>query len=411
MTRTDDPAFEELLPRPNGAFDHALRALWSLDPAIHFLNHGSFGAAPRYVQMAQSQWRDAMEQEPVRFMVDILPGELSSAAARLAEFLGASPSTLAFVENATAGVNAVLRSIRWQAGDRIVLANHSYPAVKNTARFLAARHGLVVIEADVPWPLSGPDALVDAYAHALSGGARIAIVDHVFSPLATVTPLDAIVSLCQTRGIPVLVDGAHAPGMMPLSLKRLGDQGVQWYVGNAHKWLCAPKGCGFIVATPDGQRDLHPAVISNYFGEGFEREFSWTGTGDPSARLAVTAALTFIERLGRERYQAALRTLAHEAAVQIADAWGVTPGAPLELFAGMVTLPFPVDEPGDEESAARWRLKLLRDYQIEVPVLAINGRLWVRISAQVYNECADYQALADVFKHRTVRDSVVPAKN
>ena len=386
-----------LLPKNNAAFGHTLRDLWSLDPTIHFLNHGSYGATPRHVQAAQSHWRDVMEQEPVRFMVDILPGALAAAAARLANFVGAAPSTLAFIDNATAGVNAVLRSMQWKPGDRIVLANHAYPAVKNTVRFLAARHGLTVVEAQIPWPLTDSQVLIDAYAVALDAGARIAIVDHISSPLAVVTPIEEIVRICRTRGVPLLVDGAHAPGMLPLSLAALGEMGVDWYVGNCHKWLCAPKGCGFIVATPEGQRDLHPAVISNFYGEGFQQEFAWTGTGDPSARLAVTAVLDFIEALGVQRYRDALRVQARAAATQIADAWRVAPGAPAEMLAAMVTLPLPVDEPANAVSLARWRLKLLREHNIEVPVINIVDRLWVRISAQVYNELSDYAALARVF--------------
>lgn len=386
-----------LLPRPNAPFGHDLRHLWSLDPAIHFLNHGSYGATPRYVQAAQMRWREEMEREPVRFMVDTLPEALRQAGARLAKFVGATPSRLAFVENATAGVNAVLRSIDWRTGDRIVLANHAYPAVKNTVRFFAERHGLAVIEAQVPWPLATAGALVDAYARALAGGARLAIIDHVFSPLAVVTPLEPLVSLCHALGTAVLVDGAHAPGLLPLSLDALGDAGVQWYVGNCHKWLNAPKGCGFIVATPEGQRGLHPAVISNYFGEGYEREFAWTGTGDPSARLAVTAALEFIEALGVERYRDGLRALAREGADCIAQAWRVRPGAPDEMFAGMVALPLPAKDPAGVEDAARWRMILLGKHNIEVPVNVIDRALWVRISAQVYNERDDYEKLAAVF--------------
>ncbi len=391
------PLPAKLLSSQTAPFGHSLRSLWSLDPAIHFLNHGSFGATPRFVQAAQIRWREELEYEPVRFMVDILPDALRVAAARLARFVGASPSRLALVENATAGANAVLRSMRWNAGDRIVLANHAYPAVKNAASFLAERHGLHVIEANVPWPLAGSEALIDAYAAAIKAGARIAIIDHIFSPLAVVTPIEAIVQLCRERGVQVLVDGAHAPGMLPLSLDALGDMGVDWYVGNCHKWLCAPKGCGFIVATLAGQRDLHPAVISNYFGEGFETEFSWTGTADPSARLAITAALEFIEALGVDRYRSALRDQTRAAAVHLANAWGVEPGAPADMFAAMVTLPLPVTEPGSKEAAARWRLKLLQEHNIEVPIHAINGRLWVRVSAQVYNELSDYDALAKVF--------------
>jgi len=390
---TTSPA-ESLLPRADCPFGHALRPLWSLDPAIHFLNHGSYGATPRHVQAAQTQWRTLMEVEPVRFMSDLLPDALRAARDRLAAFVGATPSRLALIENATAGVNAVLRSINWQAGDRIVLANHAYPAVKNTVHYLAERHRLTVVEAQVPWPLSDGQQIVDAYDHALEGGARVAIIDHIFSPLAVVTPLAPLIARCRAQGTAVLVDGAHAPVLLPLTLDALG---ADWYVGNGHKWLCAPKGCAFLYATPEAQRGLHPAVISNYHGEGFEREFAWTGTGDPSARLAVTAALDFIEALGVERYRQALTVQAREAATCIAAAWGVAPGAPLELCASMVTLPLPVDEVASAEAAARWRLKLLNENRVEVPVIAVDGRLWVRISAQVYNELADYQVLAGVF--------------
>ncbi len=383
------------LPAPNAAFGHSLRPLWSIDPSVHFLNHGSFGATPRHVQAAQTSWREAMELEPVRFMVDTLPGALAAAAARLATFVGASPASLAFVDNATAGVNAVLRSIDWQRHDRIVLANHAYPAVKNTAHYLAKRYGLIVIEAEIPWPISSPAEVVDAYAAALSGGARMAIIDHVFSPLAMVAPVDALIAHCRARGVAVLVDGAHAPGMLPLSLS---DLDAEWYVGNCHKWLCAPKGCGFIVANADGQRDLHPAVISNFYGEGFAREFSWAGTADPSARLSIPAALDFIEALGVARYRDALQHDARAAAAYISTAWGVAAGAPPDMLAAMVTLPLPIDDVATPQSAALWRSKLLAEHHIEVPVMALNGRHWLRISAQVYNDMSDVAALVEAFR-------------
>lgn len=154
---------DKLLPPPNTSFGHPLRGLWSLDPGIRFLNHGSFGAVPRHVLAAQARWREAMEREPVRFMVDELPGALLAARVRLAGFVGAVPQRLTFVDNATAGANAVLRSLRWQAGERIVIADCAYPGVKNAARFIAERHGLEVIEARVPLPLPGPEALARVY--------------------------------------------------------------------------------------------------------------------------------------------------------------------------------------------------------------------------------------------------------
>lgn len=385
------------LPTKSEPLGRGLRRFWSLDPNVCFLNHGSFGATPRSVQDTQARWRGELEAEPVRFMVDVLPDALRAASNRLAQFVGATPANLAFVENATSGVNAVLRSIHWKAGERIVVANHAYPAIKNTARYLAARYGLTVVEADIPWPLTGADAIVEAYSRALANGARVAIIDHIFSPLAVVTPLAEVAAVCRKQGTQMLVDGAHAPGLLPLSLDVLGDMGVDWYTGNCHKWLCAPKGCGFLYATPEAQRDLHPTVISNFYGEGFEQEFAWTGTGDPSARLSVPAAIDFIEALGDERYRAALFAQAREGAARLTDAWQVRAGAPLECFASMVTLPLPVDTAANAQSAAQWRRTLLHEHGIEVPVLVINDQLWVRISAQVYNEASDIERLAAVF--------------
>ncbi len=414
---------ENLLPSPNTPFGHALRPLWSLEPGIHYLNHGSYGAAPRYVQAAQARWRDALEAEPVRFMSDELPEALHAARGRLAGFVGAAPQRLAFVENATQGANAVLRSRRWRAGDAIVIANHGYPALRNTASYLAEQHGLTVVEADIPWPLQSAAQIVEAYRRAIEGGARMAIVDHIFSPLAVITPVEEIARICRDRGVPLLIDGAHAPGLLPLQLDKLAEimseqdkhdadagyaalgRGTHtdtpptpfWYVGNCHKWLCGPKGAGFLYASEAGQLGLHPTVISNYHGQGYEKEFAWPGTHDPSTRLSVPAALDFIEALDAERYRTSLQAQAWKAAGLICDAWGVSPGAPEALFASMVTLPFPVDEPGTEASRGRWRAKLLKENRIEVPLFAINGKLWVRISGQVYNEMSDYEVLARVF--------------
>ena len=395
------PADSFVLPTPDAAFGHALRSHWSLDPAVTFLNHGSYGATPRRVQAVQSHWRAAMEAEPVRFMQDELPAALSTAGAALANLVGAKPDNLVFVDNATAGANAVLRSIDWRAGDRVVIANHGYPALKNTLAYLAARHQIEVVFAEVPWPLDGPQALVAAYLDAIKndqgGRVRLAVVDHIFSPLAVETPLDDIAVQCRAQGTLLLVDGAHAPVLLPLNLEALFGLGVDWYVGNCHKWLCAPKGVGFLAAAPHAQAGLHPTVISNYYGEGFQREFAWCGTGDFSAKLSVVAAIEFIEALGVARYREYLRSLAAAAEQLICDAWRVLPGAPLSMFHSMVTIPLPNDERGDVAAAVRLRKQLLIKHQIEVPIHAINGRLYIRISAQVYNELSDYDRLAKVF--------------
>jgi isopenicillin-N epimerase len=385
------------LPTHTSPFGHSLRAHWSLDPAVTFLNHGSYGATPLYVQVVQSAWRSQMESEPVRFMQDELPLAYVDACGKLAAFVGAAPANLAFVENATAGANAVMRSIDWKPGDKVVIANHGYPALKNTLRYLAGRYQFEVIEANVPWPVQDASEVVRAYLDAIKSGARLLVVDHIFSPLAIETPLDEIAAACRAQGVRLLVDGAHAPVLLPLNIEALFTSGVDWYVGNCHKWLCAPKGAAFLAAAPQAQAGLHPTVISNYYGEGFQREFGWCGTGDFSAKLSVPAAIEFVEALGVVRYRAHLRSLASAAAQMIAAAWKVPLPSPLSMCHSMVTIPLPIDEPASAEGVARWRMTLLREHAIEVPIHAINGKLHVRISAQVYNEMSDYERLAGVF--------------
>lgn len=374
---------------------HALRHFWGLEPSMYFLNHGSYGATPRHVLAAQHQWRERMERQPVRFMVDELPGALLAARTRLAGFLGTVPGRLAMVENATSGVNAVLRSIRWRAGDELVLAHHAYLAVRHTVHHLAERHGLVVRLVQVEFPIAGQDSMLEAYWSAITPNTRLVIVDHIFSTLAVRSPVAEIVAVCQPLGVRVLVDGAHAPGLLPLALDELG---ADWYVGNCHKWLFAPKACGFLVASASAAEDLHPAVVSNFHDSGFPLEFDWQGTRDYSAWLAVTAALDFVEAFGAARYRQVLREQAAAAAALLCQHWSVELPAPMELFSAMVTLPLPTDDLPTEENAKRWHDRLWAQHRIEVPVLAFNQRLWVRISAQIYNELSDFEALASAVR-------------
>jgi isopenicillin-N epimerase len=367
---------------------HGLRAHWLLDPDIHFLNHGSYGATPRAVLDVQQALRERMERQPVRFMDAELPGLLRGAASEVAEFLGAQGDGLAFVDNATAGVNAVLRSIPFKTGERIVLSRHAYPAVRNAVLHRCRESGAVSVEADVPFPIRGEDEIVSAFAAVIAPGTRLVIADHVSSPLAIVHPVRRLAALCGERGALLLVDGAHAPGMLDL---RIEATGADWYVGNCHKWLMAPKGSAFLWAAPHRRAELHPLAISNRWGQGFSAEFDWTGTRDPSAWLAVPAAVAFLRSLGLERYRGRIAALARDAARGLAHAWGVAVPAPEPMFAAMVTVPLP-------EALAGRGARVLHDalwdrWRIEVPVLDFDHRMWVRISGQIYNELADYEML------------------
>lgn len=375
----------------NPVLAHAaeMRRHWLLEPYLHFLNHGSYGAAPRIVLDAQQAWRDRLERQPVQFMADDLPGLLRKAAGELAGFLGARSDDLAFVENATAGVNAVLRSFPWRAGDELLLASHAYPAVKNVARFVARQNGIELREFAMPFPLQDRQQILEPFAAALSPRTRMALLDHVSSPLAVVYPLQEMIALCRARGVQVLVDGAHAPGMLPLSLEHVG---ADWYVGNAHKWLYAPKGCGFLWAAPHASGFLQPPVVSLRMDEGFPLAFDWVGTRDPSAWLAVGSALQFYRNCGGSDIPGLLHEVAIATAARLCAAWDVRMPAPPEMLVAMATLPLPLPD-ATPERAQGLHAHLRDRYRVEVPVLCFNDALWVRVSSQLYNTVDDYAAL------------------
>ncbi|MBU0723477.1 MAG: aminotransferase class V-fold PLP-dependent enzyme [Alphaproteobacteria bacterium] len=371
----------------------AVRHHWNLREDIVFLNHGSYGATPEPVLAEQRRWRDRMESNPVNFMKRVLPDALESAKARLAAFLGAGPADLAFVDNATSGVNTVLRSLDFQPGDEILINSHTYNAVKQTCLHIAARSGAVLVEADIPYPLSGPQPIVEAITARLSARTRLVILDHITSPTATIMPLAPLIAAAKAAGALVLVDGAHAPGMLPLDLPAIG---ADYYTGNCHKWLCAPKGCAFLWVDPARQDGIHPLTISHYYGKGFSEEFAWTGTRDASAWLAVTAALDFLDALGGlETVTAYTHRLARDAAAMLADAWGTEIGCPPAMRGTMacIRLPDRYAEPAMTSQMVMDRL--WQEYRIEIPVLRFAGQAWARISAAPYNEMAEYTVLKE----------------
>jgi isopenicillin-N epimerase len=366
---------------------------WLLDPAVAFLNHGSFGATPRAVLAEQERWRALMERHPTHFMSEELPPTLRAAAARLAAFVGARAEDLAFVENATAGCNAVLRSLSFAPGDEILVTDHGYAAVRKAAEYVATRVGARVVEAAVPFPLQEAAQVVAAVSARLGPRTRLAIFDHITSPTAIIFPVRELIELCHAAGVPVLIDGAHAPGMLSLDVPSLG---ADWYTGNCHKWLMAPKGSAFMWVAPERQADTHPLVISHGFGQGFTAEFDWVGTRDPSAWLSVPAAIDFHERLGGAGLRERNAALAREQATLLASAWSTERGAPDALTGSMAAVPLPLSGATTERALAL-RRTLFETHRIEAPVTAFAGALWVRISAHAYNRPEDYARLAACF--------------
>jgi isopenicillin-N epimerase len=373
------------------------RAAWLLDPRFTFLNHGSFGATPRVVMAEQDAWRRRLEEHPGDLFAQ-LPRLLREAAGELAAFLGGAGNDYAFVENATAGCNAVLATLRFSPGDEILITDHGYPAVARAVEHVTRRAGIRMVEARVPFPVSESAEIIAAIKPALSPRTRLAIFDHITSPTAVIFPVRELTALAHHVGAKVLIDGAHAPGMLTLDVPSVG---ADYYVGNCHKWLMAPKGSGFLWAAPPAQPGLHPLVISHGYGAGFTDEFDWTGTRDPSAWLSIPAAIAFHHELGAEALRRRNVALARDAAGLLAEALDTVRGTSDALTGSMAALRLPAgahDAPATRETAQRLRDEINARHRIDVAVTAFADRLWLRVSAQAYNVVEDYRRLADALR-------------
>ena len=382
---------------------------WALDPSIAFLNHGSFGACPRPVLAAQQRWRERLEAEPVRFMVRELEPALDVARAALAGFVGARPQDLVFVPNATAGVSTVLASQALQPGDELLTTDHAYNACRNALERTAARSGARVVVARVPFPLRDADEVVAPLLAAATPRTRLALIDHVTSPTGLVLPVERLVPALQMRGVDVLVDGAHAPGMLPLDLSRLG---AAYYTGNCHKWLCAPKGCALLHVRADRQAGILPLVTSHGANSPrtdrsrFQLEFAWPGTHDPTPFLVLPDALDFLGGLmpgGWPALQAANRALALAARDLLCAALQVLPPAPDGMLGSLAAVPLPDGDGRAAESPPfldPLQERLFHEHRIEVPVFAWPAapRRLIRVAAQAYNTIGQYERLAGVLR-------------
>jgi isopenicillin-N epimerase len=381
-----------------------LAKLWPLDPDVVFLNHGSFGACPSAVLRHQGELRDRMEAGPVRFLSRELDDLLDASRAALARFVGADPDDLGFVTNATTGVNAVLRSLRFSAGDELLTTDHAYNACRNALNFVAERWGVQVVVATVPFPLASPDEVMTAVLSKVTPRTRLAMLDHVTSPTALVLPIERLIAELSVRAIDVLVDGAHAPGMVPLDLNKLG---ATYYSGNCHKWICAPKGSAFLWVRRDRHADVHPVTIShgaNAVRAGrsrFRLEFDWTGTCDPTAWMSVPKAIEYVGSLLPGGWPAVMqknRALALEARDLVRAAAGTPPPCPDAMVGSIASVVLP----DGLTTEIGWRRpdpiqsRLYDQWNIEVPVMtwpSAPQRL-IRVSAQLYNTRDHYVRLA-----------------
>jgi isopenicillin-N epimerase len=381
----------------------SFRQHWTLDPAITFLNHGSFGACPIPVLEAQSEIRARLEREPVRFFVREYEALLDEARAAAAALVGADADDLAFVSNATAGVNTVLRSLDLAPGDELLTTDHAYNACRNALEYVAQRAGARVVVAAIPFPLAGPEAVIEAVLAQVTDRTRLALLDHITSPTALVFPIDRLVAELAARGVDTLVDAAHAPGMVPLDLRATG---AAFTTGNFHKWLCAPKGAAFLHVRRDRQALVRPLSISHGANaplatrSRFRLEFDWTGTEDPSAALSVPAAIRFLEGLlpgGLPALMAANRATALAARDAICAAASTAPPCPDAMVGAMaaVILPGSAEPLVAEPLIDPLQDALFTRFRIEIPVFpwAPSARRILRVATPIYTGAAEIDVL------------------
>lgn len=392
------------------AFGRALLSEFPLDPSVTYLNHGTVGVTPRRVLAAQQAIRDEIERQPSRFLLRELHAPATSvgcpraethrlriAAAQVGEFLGARGDDLVFVDNITTGANAVLRSFPFEAGDEVLVTDLGYGGIVAAARFAAREKGATVTTLTMPYPFT-PEGIAAAIVDGAGPRTRLAIVDHICAESALVLPVADIAARLQAKGVAVLVDGAHAPGAIPVDITALG---VDWYVANLHKWMWVPRSSGILWAAPERQASLHPPVISWGLDLGFTTTFDLPGTRDPSAHLSAPAAIALFEDWGTAAVRAYMHDLAWRAAQHVSARWGTEFTTPETMVGTMATVTLPPQAGSTREEALRLRDALLFEDAIEIPVHAYRGQLRARISAQVYNDMDDMERLADAVLKRT----------
>ena len=391
------------LPQPS-----EFREFWGLAPETVFLNHGSFGACPSAILELQSELRHEMEAEPVQFLWRRYEERLEPSRVELAKFIGARARDLVFATNATTAINAVIRSLNLRRGDELLTTNHDYNACHNALTEIARRAGARLVVARVPFPLKHADEVIEAIVRVVTRRTRLAMIDHVTSDTALIFPIAKIIRELEARGVETLVDGAHAPGMLPLVLRKLRPA---YYTGNLHKWVCAPKGAAFLWAREDKQADLQPAVISHGNNRrrrgytAFQDRFDWAGTFDPSAWFCVGEAIRWMGKLlpgGSAELRERNQSLTVQARRILCDRLQVPPPCPESMLGAMATIPLPErfqDRPRTGRIDTE-QLRLYDKFRIEVPFNRFGKpeKRWFRISAQVYNSLAEYEYLAETLK-------------
>ena len=385
---------------------NGLRELFLVRPGIVFLNHGSFGACPRPVFKAYQQWQMELERQPVEFLGRRFTGLMHTARQALGAFVGADADDLVYVPNATTGLNAVARSLPLQPGDNVLATDHEYGALDRTWRFVCARRNATYVNHPLPLPIRSTEEAIEAIWAGVTPHTRVLFISHITSPTALSLPVAELIRRAREAGVLTVVDGAHAPGQIPLDLAALG---ADFYAGNCHKWLCAPKGAGFLYARKELHELVEPLVVSWGWNRGDEAtglldlgdntsqfidEQEWQGTRDPAAYLSVPAAIQFQAEHDWPQVRQECHELVRYARQQITAMTGLEPICPDSpgWYAQMATIPLP---PCNAEMMKR---QLYDDCRIEIPIISWGGREFVRVSVQGYNTREDIEALVEALK-------------
>ena len=380
------------------------RGWWTIPDDVTYLNHGSFGPSPKVVQQARQQWSERLESQPMEFFVRRMEDHLDEASSRLGGFVGADPGDLVFVDNATTAVNIVAANVTLRPGDEVLLTDQEYGAVLRIWQRTCDRAGARVVVRELPCPIRSDDELVSAFLEGVTDKTRLIVVSHVTSPTAIILPVEKICRGTHEKGVPVCIDGPHAPAMIPLELNRID---CDYYAASCHKWLCAPFGTGFLYVSGPHQRGFEPVVAS--WGGGisgrpprWKDEFNWIGTRDPAGFLTVPTAIEFLESIGLDTFRRDTHRLARYARQRITELTGMEPDVPdsAEWYGSMVTLPLPMTGWKPPEGVFRDPLQdaLWKQYRIEVPLISWNDRRFIRVSCHLYNSQADIDRLTDALR-------------
>jgi isopenicillin-N epimerase len=379
---------------------------WQLDESMTFLNHGSFGATPVKVLEKQNELRNQAEAELVRFYIREMEDLWDNARLATAEFLGSKPYNLVFVKNTTMGVNTILHSLKFKEGDELLTTSQAYGACVNMLKWYCDRFKLNLIIADTPFPLKNEDEIVEAIAKKITPKTKFALIDHITSPTGIIFPVGKITRLLQSKNIEVLIDGAHAPGMIDLDLEKLN---ADYYVGNCHKWICSPKGSAVLWVREDHHHKIFPLQISHAYDKPVERKllwaksFFWPGTDDYSAYLCLPDAIRFMGEIftgGWEELRKHNRDLTLKGRKLISEKLNIELPAPENMIGHLGTMIIGKTElpPNGFNVITPLQEALFSSYKIEVPVFVYprhNPQLCLRIACQAYNDISQIEYLAE----------------